>query len=130
MPAKRRSPKIISALGVAQEEDVTSPTFTLVHVFQGPGNDVSAGDRTAAQAVPSATFKVYHVDLYRIENAHELETLALEDVLGDSEPSIVIVEWSERLTFRSDWPVIRIELEHLGGDMRRSRMSGLSDRQA
>lgn len=119
---------IISALGVAREEDVTSPTFTLVHVFQGRGNDVSAGDRMAARAVSSATFKVYHVDLYRIENAHELETLALEDVLGDSEPSIVIVEWSERLTFRSDWPVIRIELEHLGGDVRRIRMRGLSDR--
>ena len=65
-------------------------------------------------AVSSPSFKVYHVDLYRIENSHELETFALEDVLGDTEPSIVIVEWSERLTFRSDWPVIRIELEHSG----------------
>jgi len=34
------------------------------------------------------------VDLYRIENAHDLETLALEDVLGETEPGIVIVEWS------------------------------------
>src|SRR5271169_7229731 len=41
---------IISGLGAAKEEDVTSPTFTLVHVFRK-----AAGDRA----------KVYHVDLYR-----------------------------------------------------------------
>ena len=116
---------LISALGVAQEEDVTSPTFTLVHAFQRRGDHDLAPGRTAMPTVSSPSFKVYHVDLYRIENSHELETLALEDVLGDTEPSIVIVEWSERLTFRSDWPVIRIELEHLGGDVRRIRIMGL-----
>lgn len=100
---------MISGLGVAQEEDVTSPTFTLVHVFQ-------AGD--AASPREAAPLKVYHVDLYRIEGQHELETLALEDVLGSSEPGIVIVEWSERLTIGSDWPVLRIEMKHGGGDRR------------
>jgi tRNA threonylcarbamoyladenosine biosynthesis protein TsaE len=100
---------IISGLGAAQEEEVTSPTFTLVHVFQPA--ESSSPDRKASP-------KVYHVDLYRVEGQHELESLALEDVLGSFEPGIVIVEWSERLTIRSDWPLVRVELEHLGGDKR------------
>ncbi len=96
---------IISGLGAAKEEDVTSPTFTLVHVFHNH-------------------CKVYHVDLYRVENFHDLESLGLEDALG--EKAIVIIEWSERFTFRTDWPSVRIHLEHAGGDTRRVVVSGLN----
>jgi tRNA A37 threonylcarbamoyladenosine biosynthesis protein TsaE len=46
-----------------------------------------------------------------------LETLGLEDVL--SEPGVVLVEWPERFTLRTDWPVIRIDLEHIAEDTRR-----------
>ena len=95
---------IISGLGAAKEEDVTSPTFTLVHQFQNH-------------------CKVYHVDLYRVENFHDLESLGLEDALA--EKAIVIVEWSERFTFRSDWPRVEIHLDHSGGDARRIQISGL-----
>src|SRR5258707_11342763 len=55
---------IISGLGAAREEDVTSPTFTLVHVFRNK-------------------YKIYHVDLYRIENFTDLESLGLEDALSE-----------------------------------------------
>ena len=96
---------IISGLGAAREEDVTSPTFTLVHVFHNH-------------------CKVYHADLYRVESFHDLESLGLEDALG--EQAIVIIEWSERFTFRTDWPAVRIHLEHAGGDTRRVVISGLS----
>ncbi len=89
---------IISGLGAGAEEEVTSPTFTLVHEFHNH-------------------CKVYHVDLYRVENLHDLETLALEDVL--SEPSVVVVEWSERFSLRTDWPLVHVRLEHRGGDTRR-----------
>ncbi len=89
---------IVSGLGAAKEDDVTSPTFTLVHVYGKPP-------------------KVYHADLYRIENFHDFETLGLEDVF--STPSIAIVEWSERFPLQSPWPQIRIRLDHLGGDARR-----------
>ena len=89
---------IISGLGAGAEEEVTSPTFTLVHEFHNH-------------------CKVYHVDLYRVENSHDLETLALEDVL--SEPSVVVVEWSERFSLRTDWPSVHVRLEHRGGDTRR-----------
>jgi tRNA threonylcarbamoyladenosine biosynthesis protein TsaE len=107
---------IISGLGAAREEEVTSPTFTMVHVFQNP-------NVAASQAGPGPG-KVYHVDLYRVENFHDLESLGLEDALA--EKAIVIIEWSERFTFRSDWPRVEIHLEHAGGDARRIAISGLS----
>jgi tRNA threonylcarbamoyladenosine biosynthesis protein TsaE len=93
---------IISGLGAAKEEEVTSPTFTLVHVF-------------------GSSPKIYHVDLYRIEKFHDFETLGLEDVF--SEPAILILEWSERFPLSSPWPQIRVQLQHLGGDTRRISFS-------
>lgn len=89
---------IVSGLGAANEDDVTSPTFTLVHVYGRPA-------------------KVYHADLYRIESLHDFETLGMEDMF--TAPSVAILEWSERFPLQSDWPQIRIRLEHLGGDARR-----------
>jgi tRNA threonylcarbamoyladenosine biosynthesis protein TsaE len=104
---------IVSGLGAAKEEDVTSPTFNLVHEFRGP-------IQTDSQASPRPP-KIYHVDLYRIENFHDLESLGLEDAL--SEKAIVIIEWPEHFTFRTDWPIVEIRLEHAGGDSRRISIS-------
>jgi len=89
---------IVSALGAAREEEVTSPTFTLLHTY---------GD-----AQP-----IFHGDLYRIENFHDFETLGMEDLF--TKPGIVILEWSERFPLPSPWPEFRVRLEHLGGDSRR-----------
>ena len=89
---------IVAGLGAASEDEVTSPTFTLVHVY--------------GKAV-----KVYHADLYRIESFHDFETLGLEDVFA--KPAVVILEWSERFPLQSPWPQVRIRLEHRGGDSRR-----------
>jgi len=89
---------IVAGLGAASEDEVTSPTFTLVHEY-GKGN------------------RVYHVDLYRIESFHDFETLGLEDLFA--QPGVVILEWSERFPLKSPWPEVRIRLEHLGGDARR-----------
>jgi tRNA threonylcarbamoyladenosine biosynthesis protein TsaE len=103
---------IISGLGAAKEEDVTSPTFNLVHEFRIPISAAPGGSPELSQAT-----KVYHVDLYRIENFPDLESLGLEDAL--SENAIVIIEWPEHFTFRTDWPIVEIRLEHVGGDGRR-----------
>ena len=89
---------IVSGTGAAREEEVTSPTFTLVHKY-GNGK------------------RIFHVDLYRIGDFHDLETLGLEDVL--SEPGVVIVEWPDRLKLRTDWPVVQIKLEHVEEDTRK-----------
>jgi len=93
---------IVAGLGAANEDEVTSPTFTLVHVYGGAK-------------------KVYHGDLYRIESFHDFETLGLEDIFA--KPAVVIIEWSERFPLPSPWPQVRIRLEHLGGDARRISMS-------
>jgi tRNA threonylcarbamoyladenosine biosynthesis protein TsaE len=93
---------IVAGLGAASEDEVTSPTFTLVHVY-------------------GKTAKVYHADLYRIENFHDFETLGLEDVFA--KPAVVILEWSERFPLQSPWPQVRIRLEHQGGDSRRILVS-------
>jgi tRNA threonylcarbamoyladenosine biosynthesis protein TsaE len=90
---------IVAGLGAAGEDEVTSPTFTLVHVY---GTDAR---------------KVYHGDLYRVDSFYDFETLGLEDVFA--EPAIVILEWSEKFPLGSPWPQIRVRLEHLGGDVRR-----------
>ena len=89
---------IVAGLGAASEDEVTSPTFTLVHVY-------------------GKAAKVYHADLYRIESFHDFETLGLEDVFA--KPAVVILEWSERFPLQSPWPRVRIRLEHQGGDSRR-----------
>jgi tRNA threonylcarbamoyladenosine biosynthesis protein TsaE len=106
---------IISGLGAAREEDVTSPTFNLVHEFRI--NNLASPERTPHPC------KVYHVDLYRIESFHDLESLGLEDAL--SENAIVIIEWPEHFNVRTDWPTIEIRLDHAGGDSRRMVISGL-----
>ena len=92
---------IVSGLGAAPEEDVTSPTFTLLHVYGAEGSPQ----------------KVFHGDLYRIEKFQDFETLGMEDIFAA--PSVVILEWSERFPLPSPWPQIKIRLEHAGGDARR-----------
>lgn len=89
---------IISGLGVAAEEDITSPTFTLIHTFTG-------------------RVKVFHVDLYRVSDVHDFDTLGLEDLFA--EPAIVLIEWPARMRLRTDWPVLRIALDHVAEDVRK-----------
>jgi tRNA threonylcarbamoyladenosine biosynthesis protein TsaE len=89
---------IAAGLGAAREDDVTSPTFTLIHKYEG-------------------STRVYHVDLYRIEDLHDLETLGLEDIFA--EQAVIIVEWPDRMKLRTDWPIVRIQLEHVAADTRK-----------
>ena len=89
---------IVAGLGAAREEEVTSPSFTLVHEY---GREP----------------KVYHVDLYRIENPRELETLGLDDLWNQQ--ATVIVEWGEKLGDNPLAPRVRIQLEYLADEDRR-----------
>ena len=97
---------IVAGLGAAPEEEVTSPTFTMIHEY--------------GSAKGSLT-RVYHVDLYRVESARELETLGLEDLLA--ERAVVIVEWGEKLgpALRVSAPgrLIEIHLETVSETERR-----------
>jgi tRNA threonylcarbamoyladenosine biosynthesis protein TsaE len=93
---------IAAAFEAAAEEDVTSPTFTLVHEYRGP------------QA------NLYHIDLYRIDTPRELETLGLDDMLAEN--SILLIEWGEKFP-RLRWD-LEIELEREGESGRRIRIGG------
>lgn len=96
---------IVEGLGVADADDVSSPTYTVIHEY---GEPVS----------------VYHVDLYRIETLKEVRRLGLEDLFD--EPALVLIEWGER--FRELMPDDRIEihLTHEGEDRRKIEISGLN----
>lgn len=84
---------IVKGLGSGEPEEVSSPTFTLIHEY--PAADSKAG-RT----------RVYHVDLYRIDRASETATLGLDELL--EKDAVVLVEWGER--FPGLWPAERIEI--------------------
>ena len=78
---------IVQALGAAPPEEVLSPTFSLVHEYEGEP-------------------KVYHLDLYRLDTVPQMETLGLEDIW--EQRAIVLIEWGER--FDSELPGVRLEV--------------------
>jgi tRNA threonylcarbamoyladenosine biosynthesis protein TsaE len=94
---------IAAAFDAAAEEDVTSPTFTLVHEYRGP------------QA------NLYHIDLYRIDTPRELETLGLEDLR--SENSVLLIEWGEKFPRLQQDRDVEIALEREGENRRRIKIS-------
>jgi tRNA threonylcarbamoyladenosine biosynthesis protein TsaE len=67
---------IAAGFHAAEEESVTSPTFTLIHEYRGQ----------------LAT--LYHIDLYRVDTQRELDTLALDDLM--TEDSVLLIEWGEK----------------------------------
>jgi tRNA threonylcarbamoyladenosine biosynthesis protein TsaE len=93
---------IAAAFDAAAEEDVTSPTFTLVHEYRGP------------RAI------LYHIDLYRVDTPRELETLALDDLR--SERSLLLIEWGEKFPRLLRERDLEISLERLGESGRRIRL--------
>ena len=95
---------IAAAFEAAQEEDVTSPTFTLIHEYRGP------------------RAKLYHIDLYRIDTQRELDTLALDDLR--SENSILLIEWGEKFARFVRERDVEIALERTGESARTVVVSG------
>ena len=87
----------------AAEEDVTSPTFTLIHEYRGP----------------SAT--VYHIDLYRIDTQRELDTLALDDLMNEN--SVLLIEWGEKFARFEREKDIEITLERVAENERKIRVT-------
>ena len=82
--------------GYGVTEEVTSPTFTLVHQY--------AGERST----------VYHVDLYRVNDPRELTNLGWDEMLA--EDALVLIEWPERAADRLPRVHVPISLQHLPDD--------------
>ncbi len=85
---------IAEGFRAASEEDVTSPTFTLIHEYRGP------------------EASLYHIDLYRVDTPRQLETLGLDDLIG--EKSILLIEWGEKFARFVKERDVEIALERMG----------------
>jgi len=96
---------IAKGLGAASPEEVSSPTFTLIHEYGTPP-------------------KVYHVDLYRLERASEVARLGLDE-LFDRE-AVVLIEWGER--FPELMPSVRseIRIQAAEGDRREITVTSIT----
>jgi len=102
---------IAEALDAAEPDEVTSPTFTLIHEYEGTRN---AHGKTEP-------VKLYHLDLYRIEGERQLDSLGLDDLVTPD--SIVLVEWGEKFPSVVKRSQGEIVMESAGGDSRKITLS-------
>ena len=96
------SQSLVHAWGAASPEEVSSPTFTLIHEYGEP-------------------VAVYHIDLYRLDSPAEVYSLGLDEIFDS--PARVLIEWGEK--FAPLLPPDRwiIDIQHSGGDSRIIRLS-------
>ncbi|MGA9061275.1 MAG: tRNA (adenosine(37)-N6)-threonylcarbamoyltransferase complex ATPase subunit type 1 TsaE [Terracidiphilus sp.] len=94
---------IAQALDAAEPDEVTSPTFTLIHEFDG-----------SRKGKP---VKLYHLDVYRLESERQLETLGLDDLLTPD--ALVVVEWGEKFKSIKKRATGEIAIASEGGDTRK-----------
>ena len=94
---------IAQALDAAEPDEVTSPTFTLIHEFDG-----------SREGKP---VKLYHLDVYRLESERQLETLGLDDLLTPD--ALVVVEWGEKFKSIRKRATGEIVIAPEGGDARK-----------
>jgi len=86
---------IAEGLQAASHDDVTSPTFTLIHEFRGP------------------EVNLFHVDLYRVDTPRELDTLGLDELFA-TEGNLVLLEWGEKFTRFEKERDVEIAIERRG----------------
>ncbi len=79
---------IAAGAGAADEDEVSSPTFPLIHEYGDP-------------------VRVYHVDLYRLDTIEEVERIGLDEILD--RPALILLEWAER--FPAILPARRVEIK-------------------
>src|ERR1700678_4294878 len=94
---------IAQALDAAEPDEVTSPTFTLIHEYDGTRH--------------GKPVKLYHLDVYRLEGERQLETLGLDELLKDD--ALVLVEWGEKFKSIKKKSTGEIAITSTGGDARK-----------
>jgi tRNA threonylcarbamoyladenosine biosynthesis protein TsaE len=90
---------IAEGFDAASHDDVTSPTFTLIHEYRGP------------------VATLYHIDLYRIDTQRELETLGLDDLMTDN--SVLLIEWGEKFARFQRERDVEIAIERISENNRK-----------
>ena len=94
---------IAQALDAAEPDEVTSPTFTLIHEFSG-----------TRKGKPG---KLYHLDVYRLEGERQLETLGLDELVTPD--ALVLVEWGDKFKSIRKRATGEIVIASEGGDARK-----------
>ena len=94
---------IAEALDAAEPDEVTSPTFTLLHEYDG--------------ALDGKPVKLYHIDVYRLEGERQLETLGLDELLTPD--ALVLVEWGDKFKSIRKKATGEIAISSTGGDARK-----------
>jgi len=94
---------IAEGFQAASQEQVTSPTFTLIHEYRG------------------ASANLYHIDLYRVDTPRELETLGLDDLFAEN--SILLIEWGEKFPRFQRQRDVELALERVGENDRKIQMT-------
>ena len=89
---------IVEEYSVTTREQVTSPTFTLIHEYRSPQADI------------------YHIDLYRVDTPRQLETLAIDDLFGPR--SLILIEWGEKFERFQRESDVKILMERTGENER------------
>jgi tRNA threonylcarbamoyladenosine biosynthesis protein TsaE len=97
---------IAQALDAADPDEVTSPTFTLVHEYEGTRD--------------GSPVKLFHLDVYRLEGERQLESLGLDDLL--TQDALVMVEWGEKFKSIVKRATGEITITSEGGDARKIRV--------
>jgi len=92
------------ARGLGVEDEVVSPTFTIVNEY--------AGDR-----------ELFHFDMYRLGSADELFDIGWEDYL--SREGVCAVEWSENVPEAFDGSEIRVSIEKTDDNARKITVEGV-----
>lgn len=87
---------VAEGLGAAEADEISSPTFALIHEH-GEG-------------------LLYHVDLYRLETEAEAASLGLEEILARR--AVVLLEWAERFPGLLPEERVEVRIEPQGDDLR------------
>ena len=94
---------IAQALDAAEPDEVTSPTFTLVHEYDGTHD--------------GKPIKLFHIDVYRLEGERQLDTLGLDELLTPD--ALVLVEWGDKFKSIRKRASGEIVISSEGGDARK-----------
>ncbi len=88
---------IAAGLGI-DPNDITSPSFLIINEHQG-------------------RLKLYHIDLYRLKDAREMEDLGIRDLLEIG--AVIVIEWGERLPYYFKQGGIHVTFSDMGEDSRK-----------
>ncbi len=94
---------IVQALDAAEPDEVTSPTFTLLHEYEGTRD--------------GQPIRLYHLDVYRLEGERQLETLGIEELITPD--ALVLVEWGDKFKSIRKHATGEILIASTGGDARK-----------